>query len=649
MTREYRFSEAVLENVSDGIIACDQNGNITYLNPAVRKMVDLDQWPAGERTPEWATTHLSLYDPITQQLLQWDQRPLGRVLRGETVEGVEILIKPSRGGVRNVVISVRSMTDADGQITGAVAVWHDITEVRRSQEDLLTARLNAESANHAKSDFLANMSHEIRTPITAILGFSDLLQDPKITTAATTEYVQTVRRNARHLLGLINDILDLSKIEAGQMTVETSDCDLPTLVAEIMSTMRPRAAEKGLTFDVNFSGPIPRHVRTDALRLRQILMNLLGNAIKFTEHGSVETTIRFIGGDNACLVRFDVKDSGIGLTESQCERLFKPFSQADESTTRRFGGTGLGLMISRRLARILGGDIVVESTFGTGSTFSLTIDCGSPAGSEMVSGLHEAGNTPGDEPTGVCPPKLNCRILLAEDGADNQRLLTIVLQSVGASVVIAENGLIVLEKLSAEPFDLVLMDMQMPELDGYAATAEIRRRGWELPVIALTAHAMSGDRAKCLASGCTDYLSKPINPEKLMRTIARHLGQKPPEPSSALIPVATTPTDTGPIHSTLRDFPGLNSVIDQYIEGLPAEVARLQALVDGANSDSLKRLLHQIKGSGGGYGFDPITDAARNAEEAFENAAESSAVGERIDQLIAVIRRVEGFDSVRTN
>ena len=470
-------------------------------------------------------------------------------------------------------------------------------------------------------------------------------QDPNLTVESRSEYVQTVRRNARHLLDLINDILDLSKIEAGQMTVETADCDVPNLMAEIMSTMRPRAVERGIKFSVHFDGPIPRIIRTDTLRVRQILMNLLGNAIKFTERGTVKATTRFVPVDGANALQIEVMDSGIGLTVEQIGRLFKPFTQADESTTRKFGGTGLGLTISRQLARLLGGDITVKSAPGIGSVFTVTVDCGITTGLEMISDLAESTLLPKVEPVEFNTLKVKGRLLLADDGKDNQRLLGILLRSAGAEVVIAENGLIAIQKLAAQPFDLVLMDMQMPEMDGYAATTELRRIGCRLPIVALTANALAEDRAKCLAAGCTDYLSKPVNPEKLIRTVARHLGQEVAEPAPALQPAAPpAPTPaTGTIHSTLRDFPGFDALIDQFISELPDEIAKLQALVKAGDAAPVRRLVHQIKGVGGGYGFDPITEAAQNAETQLD-AGNHGSMAETVDRLIGVMRRVEKFD-----
>ena len=643
LRRGHSFIEAVLRNVSDGVIACDHAGQVTYVNPALKKMFDLDEMPEGNLSSEWASKHLPLYHAGTHELLHWRQRPMARAMRGEVVEDFEILIKNKSCGEVNVVVSARAMRDAEGEIVGAVAALHDITPLRRTQEELQTARQNADAANQAKSDFLANMSHEIRTPIAAIVGFSELQLRQDQSSADRDEYIHIVRRNAKHLLDLINDVLDLSKIEAGQMGIELVDCDLPRLLAEILSTMRPRAAEKALKFGITFTGPIPRIVQSDSLRLRQILINLLGNAIKFTEKGSVEIDVRFVVAGELGMLHIDVKDSGIGLTPPQMNKLFQSFMQADESTTRRFGGTGLGLTISRRLAHLLGGDISVKSAAGIGSIFSLSISCGEIADLELLEGLHETGLSPRVDLPAENIISFTGKILLAEDGRDNQRFFTTVLRAAGADVTVVENGLLALEKVAAQPFDLILMDMQMPIMDGYAAAAELMRRGCATPIIALTAHAMAEDREKCIASGCSDYISKPVDIGAFMQRIAQHLNRD----LKQIEVTKTTRIET--IRSTRRNYPQLLDVIDEYIQRLPGEVAKLEQLMSDYDLQLLRRVVHQLKGSGGTYGFDLITDVAAKVETTMDATEDLASIAEKVNELIAVIRRVEHFDEKRVD
>lgn len=400
------------------------------------------------------------------------------------------------------------------------------------------ARLQAQAANLSKSEFLANMSHEIRTPMTAILGYADILAEEHDHSLASTEHINTIKRHGSHLLAIVNDILDLSKIEAGKMTVEHVPTDLVAIVQDVVSLMRVRARGKGLALHAEFTSAIPARVLTDPTRLRQILLNLVGNAIKFTEIGSVIIRVHWEPSQNKhSTLQVSVEDTGIGIPLQQMDRLFAEFSQADASMTRRFGGTGLGLRISKRLANMLQGDIAVESEPDRGSTFTLRMELEeaqkwSPAETPALLPLTDTeGNQLQQE---ARRSLLGLRVLLVEDGPDNQRLIAHLLHKAGASVLLADNGYAAIELLSAEPgldaelvspapVDVVLMDIQMPKMDGYTATRLLRQKGCTLPIIALTAHSMAGDCEKCLAAGCNGYASKPIDREVLIQTIAAHM------------------------------------------------------------------------------------------------------------------------------
>jgi signal transduction histidine kinase/CheY-like chemotaxis protein len=442
--------------------------------------------------------------------------------------------------IRHLQTEIQTLKAAHAEAVANVMAEREermcIQEQRKAIEEFLHA---AEDANRAKSEFLANMSHEIRTPMTAILGFADVLlenlQDHESVAAA-----KTIRRNGEYLLEIINGILDLSKIESGKLTMERIPASPVQVLTEIVSLMQIRAEAKGLPLVVDYEPPLPESIITDPARLRQILINLVGNAIKFTETGKVHITLRLLDAQGERpMLQVDVSDTGIGITPEQRDRLFRPFSQGDSSMNRRFGGAGLGLAISKRLAGMLGGDLTVESEPGKGSKFTVMIGTGSLDGVRLLEHPGQA-ETPIRVQSGVVAgpaQDLRCRILLAEDGPDNQRLISFLLKKAGAEVIIANNGIEAVEKASATlsnpasgverqpPFDLIFMDIQMPLMDGYEATQRLRKAGYTGPIVALSAHSMTQDIQKCLNSGCNEYLPKPIERDRLLATVAKYAAQ----------------------------------------------------------------------------------------------------------------------------
>ncbi len=403
-------------------------------------------------------------------------------------------------------------------------------DLERARDDLLTlnrelvhARDAAEAANRSKTLFLANISHELRTPMTAIIGYTEELQLHLADLPAGSperDALETIRRNAQHLVVIIGDLLDMSKIEAGKLTVERIATEPLRVVDDVVTLLRPKAAAKGLTLTCELATPMPTTVATDPLRLRQILLNLTDNAIKFTKTGGVRVVLSLAPHEPRLVVA--VHDTGVGIDADAVPRLFRPFEQADLSTTRRFGGTGLGLAISRQLAVLLGGSIDVDSRVGHGTCFTVSVATGALDGVSFATTLPAR---PADETAAavVRTAVTRARILVAEDGRDNQHLLQRILQRAGYDAELVHDGVQCVQRLQQAdpPVDLVLMDMQMPNLDGVAATAQLRAAGCTLPIVALTANAMQGDQDECRRAGCDAFLTKPIDRDQLLQTIAR--------------------------------------------------------------------------------------------------------------------------------
>ena len=527
----------------------------------------------------------------------------------------------------------------------------NINHQKRAEADLGAAKrvaeaaaARADAANVAKTQFLSNMSHEIRTPLTAIFGFADLLLTES-SPADRLEYVQTIRRNGEHLLGIVNGILDLSKIEADRMDVERIPTPLPQLLEDVLGLVRHRATEKGLRLTLTHETAIPDRIETDPTRLRQILINLLGNAVKFTHRGEIHMRVG-VGapGSGPGQLRVSVTDTGIGLTAEQQAGLFNDYAQADVTHARRFGGTGLGLSISRKLARLLGGDLTVTSEAGRGSTFTVTVPAGQLAGTR-----HDAKAAP--MPIGLStdrPVRLSGRVLLADDSPDNQRLLSVHLRTAGATVDGVDDGrqavdLALAAAAAGRPYGVILMDIQMPHLDGYGATAELRGSGYTGPIVALTANAMEHERDRCLRCGCNDFLTKPIQAQMLLRTVARFLREEPPAPGMPVVGthgrLVRAAADAGPLLSELASESAVAPLIPMFVASLLVKVVLIRSAAADDDMAKVVRTAHQIRGAAGGYGYPSITAVAQAIEEAAAAPTPPAVLSAMVDQLDALCDR----------
>ncbi len=568
--------------------------------------------------------------------------------------------------------------DADGNPLRACGTHLDITGRKEAETRLQRAKeeaeqmsrelmetskrasemaARAEAASAAKSQFLANMTHEIRTPMNAIIGFSDLLADQDLT-AEQSQYIDVIRDSGRHLLSLINDILDLSKIEAGRLQVEMEDCSLARVLDSIEAMMRSLAEKKQLQFSVVCCSDVPAMMRTDASRLRQCLVNLISNAIKFTEAGHVRVRVYLDGDRSDPRLRFDVEDTGIGISREKQEAIFEAFTQADGTTTRKYGGTGLGLAITRKLAGLLGASVSVTSEPGQGSVFSLTM----PAGFCLLN--HAPVHDPPPEqprsveqPTCASEPTFRGRLLVAEDVRTNQLLIRLMLERLGLDVTLVDNGNQAVQGAMRAEYDLILMDVQMPEKNGHEATEELRACGVKTPIVALTAHAMNEDRQACLDAGCDDFLTKPIERDRLLEVLAQYLHREEKEDvdeshasgSGGESPASSEVDDVVVIEwdlliSRIVEEDLARELMPICLEDNKTRLALLIEAVQAHDAANAKLYAHSIKGSAANLGAERLSQAALELER-LAGQGDLSEADECLQRIQTEFERFEAFVS----
>ena len=635
VAEELRQSEAqyraIFEASVDALLILDQSGTIVDVNPAACAMYGYTRQEMVH-LPGRRIVHPGYHHRFEQFKRQAASE------EGFHVEAVDVRKDGTafNSEVRGTPIDYHGSRHL-------LAVVRDVTERKQAEEVVRDARDAAESANRAKSRFLANMSHEIRTPLTAILGFADLLKDPTLQADQRDSYVDVVVRNGKHLLELINRILDLSTVEAGELAVRIGPCRLAVLVEEVIDMMHVQADQRGIALAGEFVGTVPQAILSDSGRLRQILVNLVGNAIKFTEQGSVRVVVSFLARwrEQEPAVRLQVIDTGIGFSQADLPALFQPFVQADGSNARKYGGTGLGLAIASHLADLLGGELTAESVPGSGSTFTLTIPTGTLEDIRAIPRDNDEPHPPREAGAPALRDLTGVRVLLAEDGVDNRLLIGTLLSKAGAEVDVVGDGRAAVEKAVAAGrggFDVILMDMQMPEMDGSEATRVLRARGYTGAILALTAHAMSGDRQRCLAAGCDAYLTKPVRLTRLIEAVSRHSGRQVPD-ATADAPCGRGGGSGEAIRSDFADDEDMAEIINEFVAGLPRQVRTMREALANRCFEMLHRQAHRLKGAGGSYGFPAVSEAAGVVTEAAE-ARDMEAAGLALHGLAALCEAI---------
>jgi PAS domain S-box-containing protein len=640
------------DTLAEGVMVLDAQGRVVLAN---RALSDVLGEPSEALVGRNAAT-LGWMNAVHVRVHPDDIVWTASLADGQTRHNVLMVLHSSQGDRFAFMVNCSPVPGADGRPAGVLVSLDNVTELEQKEVELRMARDDADAANRAKSDFLANMSHEIRTPMNAILGYTDILRRSQHAPQDVARYLDIVRTSGQHLLALINDILDLSKVEAGHLEVERITCEPDGVIREVVQALQVKADEKGLWLKLHLPQALPAQVLTDPARLRQIVTNLVGNALKFTAQGGVTLTVRAQRSDVAGqggMLAIDVADTGIGIAPDKLAAIFEPFVQADASTSREFGGTGLGLAISRRFARVLGGDVLASSTLGQGSVFHITVDAG-PLDQvpwvepEVLTAKNKALASQASALSAWRFPAAT--VLVVDDAPENRLLVRLVLEGTGLNVVEAEHGLAALNHVAAHGADLVLMDVQMPVMDGYTAARELRARGFVQPVLALSANVMKGFEREIEAAGFTGWLTKPVDIDVLLETLAQRLGGERVDGGSAPVAhpsasmdaplVSPAPsTSDAPITSRLASHPRLSQAVRSFALQLPGRLRDMQLAQAQGDCHALSAHAHWLKGSSGTVGYDDLVEPAQRLEQHAKDA-DHAALGAVLAQLAAMTARL---------
>jgi PAS domain S-box-containing protein len=629
------------DQMAEGLIVMDRNSSIMMANSKFGALVGIEPDNlVGQNCSEfpWAET----------SELPWEQA----VRSQQSVSNLTLQIEDQTSTPRTFSVSAAPVFSGKGACRGVMVTFDDITALEEHKLELIEARKIADAANEAKSNFLSRMSHEIRTPMNAIIGYADILREGVANQADQNQYLSTIHSSGEHLMTLINDILDLSKIEAGQMTLENRRFSIAPLLVQVIDTLRLQTDQKDLELKLKIEGSIPQQIDSDETRLRQVLINIIGNAVKFTKRGGVMVVARMT--EDGKQLEFDIADTGVGIPQSALQNIFKPFSQADSSVTRNFGGTGLGLTICKELTEAMGGSISVRSQENAGTVFSFSINPGEITDqTQWLSddNLHSLAQ----DRVETNPANLKFRnghALIVDDGKTNRKLAGLLLKRCGLTFEEAANGQEAIALIETRQFDIVLMDISMPVMDGLTAASILREKGIAIPLVALTAMASQEERTRCLEQGFDEFLPKPIRTPNLIQILQKYL-PLPIESKNALTSPQDLPSKTievdplqgnslklpDVVRSTLPMDEEIKELLIDYVQRLRVRLGDIDEAWNSGNIEDLKAHAHWLAGSSGTIGLNEFVQPAKEIQNS--DGSNSGRIAQLLKHIHDLFERID--------